>query len=494
MDDLFGFTPGFLPSATDGETLFGWCARFHRLSGNTSGGLTSKELFGHLSGAQRSDFPVGLGHFVDVTRGTLGSALAILRERTVFGHFLPFLDQTASLIAIENICNGSTSRIKGPLGLLKGGHEIPLRLKACPDCQDEDLSRLGVATWHLSHQWPSSWVCLRHCRSLRIAVNSFIVQQANSWCLPGDLREKDWQATEAFTPSQSTQLFRLAEWTQHFAAQFDRHYLPHLLRHTYLVSAKARGWIALDGTLRFRTLCNAFLDAYRGLETLPGLELLNDVAKNHGGFLGLLLRSYAGHRVPAKHFLLMTFLFDTPEEFEAAYEQARAVFESDGEVGLQRQLTDLRERLTHMVENEGSSINHAAEVLGIPPGMAVRAIRTQDIPYQRRPRVLNAEREAKLVALLKAGEPREAIAAALSIRRSFIKDYLATHEELLSQWQTAFDNRNREAHRTRFLLTLSNNPDLPIKRIRRLPTNGFQWLYNNDREWLLQQLPSLWSR
>jgi transposase len=222
--------------------------------------------------------------------------------------------------------------------------------------------------------------------------------------------------------------------------------------------------------------------------------LLNDVAKNNGGFLGLLLRSYAGHRVPAKHFLLMTFLFDTPEEFEAAYEQARAVFESDGEFGLQRQLTDLRERLTHMVENEGSSINHAAEVLGIPPGMAVRTIRMQDIPYQRRPRVLNAEREAKLVALLKAGEPREAIAVALSIRRSFIKDYLATHEELLSQWQTAYDNRNREAHRTRFLLTLSHNPDLPIKRIRRLPTNGFQWLYNNDREWLLQQLPSLWSR
>ncbi len=57
------------------------------------------------------------------------------------------------------------------------------------ESRDADLSRLGVATWHLSHQWPSSWVCLRHYRSLRVAVNGFIVQQANSWRLPGDLRE-----------------------------------------------------------------------------------------------------------------------------------------------------------------------------------------------------------------------------------------------------------------------------------------------------------------
>jgi len=38
------------------------------------------------------------------------------------------------------------------------------------------------------------------------------------------------------------------------------------------------------------------------------------------------------------------------------------------------------------------------------------------------------------------------------------------------------------------------HPGLPIKTIRRLPKNGSQWLYNNDREWLQEVLPAIWKR
>lgn len=494
MDDLLGFSPSFLPAATKDETLYGWCARFHRLSGNTCASLTSKELFGYQSGGQRSDFPLGLDHFADVTHGFLGSALEILQERTVLGHFLPFLSEPAGRIAIQNICSGSTSRIKAPLGLLKGNHEIPVRLKACPSCMSEDRSRLGIATWHLPHQWPSSWICLRHRNVLQIAAEDVISHRNRQWCLPDDLHGEDWQDIPDLGTVSHKKLLRLAEWTRYFAKQKETYFQPHLLRQTYLVKAKTFGWIALDGTLRFRNMCDAFLDGHRGLEFLPGLGLLANVAKTNGGFLGLLLRSYAGHRVPAKHMLLMAFLFEAPEEFEEVYAESRAIFESDGNAGLQRHLTDVRERLVQMVDQQGASINHAAEVLGIPPAMAVRAIQKQNIAYRRRPRVLDAQRETRLVDLLKAGEPRASIATILGIRRSFIKDYLALHEELRSMWQSVFGRRSRDFHRAQFLSILATYPDLPIKRIRRLPMNGFQWLYNNDREWLLEQLPSLWSR
>ncbi|MBP6421341.1 MAG: TniQ family protein [Propionivibrio sp.] len=492
--DLLGFSPSFLPTIAEGETLFSWCCRFHRLSGNTSAILTSRELFGHPTVGLRRDFPVCLDNFTAITRATIGSSLVVLRERTVFGHYMPFLEETATQQAIRNICSGENMRIKGPIGLLKGNHEVPASLKACAECMDEDRNRIGATIWHLEHQWPSTWVCRRHRSLLRIVSADFHLSRVVRWLLPEDIEVVSWMPSREIEVSHLDRLHRLAEWTRRFATVSDSCFRPNLLRHSYLVKAKSLGWIALDGSLRFRTLCNAFLDAHRGLEVVPGLALLNDVAKVSGGFLGTLLRSYVGHRVPAKHLLLMAFLFESPEEFFAIYEKTGQVHAADGANGLHRQLTDLRVRLASMVENERCSINHAASTLGIPVSMAVRVIQKQQIRYRRRPRVLDSEREIRLVAMLRLGEGRETIATVLGVRRSFIKDYLASHPDLRETWQSTFNRRNRDSHRAHFLTTLSQNPNLPIKRIRRLPKNGFQWLYNNDREWLLQQLPSLWSR
>jgi hypothetical protein len=82
----------------------------------------------------------------------------------------------------------------------------------------------------------------------------------------------------------------------------------------------------------------------------------------------------------------------------------------------------------------------------------------------------------------------------LSIRAGFIKDYLFLRPELARKWKEAYLDRQRSDHRKAFLAVLSDNPGLPIKKIRRLPGNGFQWLYNNDLEWLRSVLPAIWRR
>lgn len=97
-------------------------------------------------------------------------------------------------------------------------------------------------------------------------------------------------------------------------------------------------------------------------------------------------------------------------------------------------------------------------------------------------------------ASMKLGEERELIEQALGLKKTFIKSYLAGHSELRDTWEAVRLIRRRNEYREKFQAVLDQHPSLPIKKIRRLPNNGYQWLYNNDRAWLSENLPSLWRR
>jgi hypothetical protein len=77
---------------------------------------------------------------------------------------------------------------------------------------------------------------------------------------------------------------------------------------------------------------------------------------------------------------------------------------------------------------------------------------------------------------------------------TFIKDYLATRPELKVMWAAAYLIREKKRHREQLMSAIKQHPDVPMKFIRRLPGNGFQWLYNNDRDWLIEALPAIWKR
>jgi hypothetical protein len=96
--------------------------------------------------------------------------------------------------------------------------------------------------------------------------------------------------------------------------------------------------------------------------------------------------------------------------------------------------------------------------------------------------------------MLSDGRTRTEIAESLTLRPAFIKDYLAQRPELKIQWEIANTARETEKHRAQLLNALEAHPGMPIKTIRRLPKNGFQWLYNNDKKWLQEVLPTIWKR
>lgn len=451
-------------------------------------------LFGHSTIGLRHDFPGQLDYFEQATHGRLGTTLAVIQRRTQFALYAPFLDVPARQMIVEAMRGQDRGLVSRYLGLTRSGRASATPLKACPACIDEDRKSISTGWWRMDHQWPTTYICLKHRCQLQVMATRLQANQLKDWYLPSDLRGEQWETRPVLDQGQVDRLTHIARWVEGILNRQESYLDAALLRHTYLFQAKARGWLAMDGSLRFATLRTAFADAHRGLETLPRWEFLNDVGAVNGGFLGFLLRIYGGRRHPLKHVLLMAFLFEDPTEFYAQYENSRSIAEAEGADALSRRLTDKRVRLIQMVEGEGKSVNAACRELGIPTSQGIRQLNKERVAYRRRPRILTHEVRKAFEDLLRVGADRDEITRQLGVRRGFIKDYLAGQPELRAAWELAIAAERTARYRAHFLRILEDNPGVPIKRIRRISGNGFEWLYRNDRGWLAENLPGIWRR
>lgn len=483
-----------LPRLLQDESLYSWCARFHRLSGNTRARETSDELFGHSTAGLRPDFPTQLYQFQQRTQHQIAAAEELIFQHTQLALYRPFLSPAdLQSISHQMVSSGNRS-IHQRLGLSRSGFGSTHSLRICPECSLADQSIVPTSYWRTEHQWISVWFCLKHQVMLREFLPPSHRGILEDWYLPNQIEREQWKETLTLDQRAFERFACLARWTIELVRNVDLHFEEKLLRPTYLLRAKTNNWISMDGSLRFHALQNAFSESHRGLEVWNGLAFLKDTIGNNGGFLGVLLRDYPGTRHPLKHILLMSFLFSDVDELACYYAEVKSISETEGMEGIRKRLTDTRALLRNMVGNEGRSVNASSLALGISPGQAIKHLKKENISYRARPRVLTAEIKTKLIHRLKSGTDRLEIAAELGLRNAYIKDYLAQHPTLRREWEDKNFEKRKTRYRQHFLDVLREHPSMPIKTIRRIPGNGFNWLLRNDLVWLQSNLPGIWHR
>lgn len=483
-----------LPPAYDGELLYSWCARFHRLSCNIHPKHTSQQLFGHSSSGFRPDFPAPLKHLHSRTGLHLGTLEDLLFERTLFGFYRPFLPEARAAALRQAMVDGGHMEVHSTLGLAASLPSLAGRLKACLECIQEDLASLPTSWWRTEHQWPGTFTCQRHQKPL-LFFQDVPHRSGNKWILPHDVKEhRRWIDHPPLTPTVYFRLEEITEWCRSIITKPGIQLETTRLRYCYLIAAEERGYVAMGGSVRLGRLRDDFLNWIDDCANWLGLSFLGETQDANAGFLGQLLRSYPGIRHPLKHMVMMAYLFPTADAFFAKYKEVAEIYDTDEERGTIQKLTNNGKAILRLVSEENISVNSAASTLGVPVTQATRLLKKFNTPYLRKPRIVGTEKEAALVQALCAGKGRAEICRELGVRNSFIKDYLAGRPELRLTWESMHTAMLKQEYQNRFLKILAENPTLPIKAIRRLAGSGFQWLYNNDRDWLREILPAIWKR
>lgn len=486
---LFETVPNFLPILEADETIFSWGGRYHRRSGNARAEDSSRILFGNAKAGLFHDFPSHLEILSGIIgQGKSGKTLAL--EHTVLGALAKFLDQETVDAALTMMLGESVSGIKHRLGLLKSGVGASHPLKACQDCMALDMEAASGPRWRVEHQWPSVWICRRHGIPLVWISGDALCSDRKRWLLPDGISKRDWIALPPISEGQLTHLYRLASLTYEVATASVMNFDPANLRLTYLLGANELGLVVTsDGSIRFKEMLAAVNIRSADLVTLPGWGFLSQTDNAYGGFVGLLLRQYPGNHHLCKHIALIDFLFESFEKFIATYRTVTAATTTGTLDELRETLSTTRRQVLSDVKKNGVSVTKAAANAGVQPAQAVAWIKRAGISYNARPRVLDSKRKTKLLRMLRAGRTRDEISKTIGVKKSWLRTFLAANVEIRDRWVERLEMSRRENYRKHFLGLIANHVGVPMKRIKAIPGNGFSWLYNNDREWLMANLP-----
>lgn len=484
---LFDDLPISLPSMVEGETLYSWCARYHRLSGNAIAGHSCAQLFGVRRPSLKHDFPRNLSDLCTRTRNCLGVPEALALERTLLGYYAPFISLSRYQRVLDALCNQRAVEPKHLLGLMASRVGASHPLKACSKCIQHDLDELGFSRWILEHQWPSVWICRRHGIPLRRLASSAQPRDLRDWTLPEDHSDGDWEHLSEFRPSSIEKLTHIASVSAGIA-QISTVFDDDRLRIAYRQGARERGWVAFDGSLRMLVMTRHLMICYGDLATMPGFGFLTEADPNGGGVIGLLTRRYPGMHHPAKHAALIAFLFESVDHFIDAY---RTATEPEARDDADIVLGNCREHLRRLVELEKWSVTRAAKATGIPPGQACRWLTSVGVPYDHRPRMLSDQAKARLSSMLKAGDDYDQIAKGIGLKKSLVRAFAASNRSLRDAWRARRFERLRERHRVRAMELFNTMQGASIKALKSVKGNGLTWLERHDREWLSKAAPTL---
>jgi hypothetical protein len=475
--DLFAESPVFLPAWLPGEILYSWCARYHRLTANRLAADTSQQLFAAKGAGFWHDFPSHLNNFVERTYGVLGPTNLVACRHTMLGFYAPFRTEQEVAESVAAMESSSVRDLKFRLGLPASRIGAAHPLKACPACMNEDRLTVGVTYWHLEHQWPSAWLCLRHNQPLQLCLARNKKKNHLQWILPEDVEENYWWGPPLVGASDIEFLTRLARMTADSQSYDGFEFDLARFRATCLSSVGDHGWLRESGSVHLALVRKAFCDATQGISAFPGMEFVSTVEREDGGFVGGLLRHVRGHKHPVKYLLLICFLFDDWMAFTKAYKSVSA---------MPPPADPRRMELAFMVQEERLSISEAARRLNLPLSKAIHWANQEGVSYQRRPRTIDREKAALLSDALGKGLSCEEVARGIGIPLETVCRFRDNHSEIRELWKEARQGKLKESYRQRFLALLDANPGAPLTFFRTLAGSGYIWLYKHDREWLLE--------
>lgn len=468
------------------ETLFSLASRVHQAQAFRRDSETAQLLFGHPRVGTRHDFPSGLDCFVRWSGGTLGTADEVVRSHTSLAIYLPFAKVGVASRVLEGVRWSSPSWTKARLGLLASRFATSSSpLRACPVCLLSDAcGPAGFAYWHRAHQLPGVLICLDHSQPLLQSVERMNGVSKFKWCTPSQVR---WAEQVQLPLASRTALHTLALGADQICQLGQEVILLDRLAAVYRRQATVTAVCTASGQIRMPAL-RRIAEALS--ECLPDAEPFVwpvDKAKVLTSVFTSLLRDQKSTRHPLAHLLLAQALFGDWKSAIHAYRSQNSTDQASIPSNRRANTCAVgRDREIEAVSlmRRGVSVSAAARAVGADPVTGSIWAMRSGITCMRRPQKVEPSDRSRAIRMLKAGAPKDQVAAALSVSASTVTKILRTTPGLQATWHRSRHDMARGAARETIERCMREHPSATRSEIRRIAQAAFAWLYRNDRAWL----------
>ena len=431
--------------------------------------------------------PSHLGAFEERTRQRHGDAEHLCRRHTLLSYYIPFRPGTLIQESITAMTGNSVRDLKFRLGLPASRVGASHPLKACPLCMTDDVAATGIAYWHLDHQFPSVWVCPKHGGKLMQCTSRTKTANRLQWVLPDMVEEDSWRHFADLQGSGFQFLQKLAQISCDAVRSTDQNMDPDVLRACSLRAAHERGWLKDSGRADLMAIREAFLERVSGIASVSDWSSCGGAAAQDGGFLGGMLRSDRAHKHPVKYLVLIALMFDDWDELAKAANECEP--ESD-----HHPLTQSDRRRPLLARRSATRVIPSARrrgQLALPISRAMYWARKDELPFERRPRMIDENLVRKIADGLTRGLSCEEIAHQTETTIDAVRRHRDTHADVRAVWNAARSLLQREAFRHDFIEVMRANPNAHQTQLRKARGSHFDWLRKHDVEWLAIQLPNL---
>lgn len=481
-----------LPMLWSDETLYSWCGAVHGSCPSPNAVETSRRLFGAPYAALMHDFPSHLDGLNRTLAGELGSSDYLALRHTLLGYFLVAQPAHVCQKIISDSVTGANSSLKFRLGIAAsrvGGHHP---LKGCSRCFDEQEANVGRAYWRVQHQAPSAMYCEDHDELLELAWDPTTPVHRRGWILPRSGLHRQWRRLPVLTGQAVGSLRRLAHFSAGWSLLSPAALLPERLAATYRYGLLGCGLVTAGGSLRLVEIVRLIRHHYRGLEEFDSFRALRNGDGSWSNLVGNLSRNVPRSCHPMKHLLMIAALFPTWGEFMGVYETSARLAPRPAErpEHLARS-EDLHRQFKRLVNNEGLSVSAAGRKVGITSTTAVRWAKVLGLTYTPRAKIHTPERLDEVRRRLIRGDTKSQISRELGLSSIAVDRVVSSEPAVAGAWREARKVADRQAYRDHFASLVAAMRGRTLREIRAVSGSGYAWLYRNDREWLLENLPFL---
>jgi hypothetical protein len=438
----------------DDETFFSLCSRQHQFLGHLDTSSTLEWLFGSSPRSISHDFPSNLSSLDPRVTALWGEPTSIIYDHTILPLLIPFQCRDRIDNAVLAMKSPAIGSMKYSLGLVTGRFGAEHPLKACTSCMREDRLTLGVAYWHLTHQYPGVVLCPAHEVLLKECIENRQWSGRFKWVLPSEELLLD---SSLPSPSDAAVnvLRRISQAVLELASYGkSRCFDPTIANMVYKDEIDRLG----TSTEVMAHIATSFAEYASLINTYQPFNSLPSSQAKASAFLAQMSRKARGYSHPLKHLVMITWLFGQLSRFIEAYDQRG--------------------------ETEQLSLNGTAGVKKVhQPPCSGKPIALN----KRKPQKPRTAGRGAFLESLESGEAKDKICSRFNISIATLNRVLSSDPLLKSLREKKLNQENLEKYREQWIGAANQNSYMCTNELRTRLPSVYAWLYRNDRNWLLEK-------